>query len=158
MKKEKTCFDIFWVGHAFYFVILVLAIEKVWLLPYEELLKLWVLGSLLVGVAAIPAGWLSDRWSRSGMMLVMFLGLGISSLLCGISYNQTTLFIGLTFLGLFCAIYHPVAIAWVVNSSKKKGRALGINRIFGVPTPKASNLRLSAKRISNNFGTAVCVI
>ena len=116
---------------AFYFVI-VLAIEKVWLLPYEELLKLWVLGSLLVGVAAIPAGWLSDRWSRSGMMLVMFLGLGISSLLCGISYNQTTLFIGLTFLGLFCAIYHPVAIAWVVNSSKKKGRALGINGIFGV--------------------------
>ena len=66
------------------------------------------------------------------MMLVMFLGLGISSLLCGISYNQTTLFIGLTFLGLFCAIYHPVAIAWVVNSSKKKGRALGINGIFGV--------------------------
>ena len=65
-------------------------------MPYEELLKLWVLGSLLVGVAAIPAGWLSDRWSRSGMMLVMFLGLGISSLLCGISYNQTTLFIGLT--------------------------------------------------------------
>ena len=126
------------VGHAlmhmfaaFYFVI-VLAIEKVWLLPYEELLKLWVLGSLLVGVAAIPAGWLSDRWSRSGMMLVMFLGLGISSLLCGISYNKTTLFIGLTFLGLFCAIYHPVAIAWVVNSSKKKGRALGINGIFGV--------------------------
>ena len=139
MKKEKNLALIYSaVGHAlmhmfaaFYFVI-VLAIEKVWLLPYEELLKLWVLGSLLVGVAAIPAGWLSDRWSRSGMMLVMFLGLGISSLLCGISYNQTTLFIGLTFLGLFCAIYHPVAIAWVVNSSKKKGRALGINGIFGV--------------------------
>ena len=141
MKKEKNLALIYSaVGHAlmhmfaaFYFVI-VLAIEKVWLLPYEELLKLWVLGSLLVGVAAIPAGWLSDRWSRSGMMLVMFLGLGISSLLCGISYNQTTLFIGLTFLGLFCAIYHPVAIAWVVNSSKKKGRALGINEMaFIVP-------------------------
>ena len=81
MKKEKNLALIYSaVGHAlmhmfaaFYFVI-VLAIEKVWLLPYEELLKLWVLGSLLVGVAAIPAGWLSDRWSRSGMMLVMFLG------------------------------------------------------------------------------------
>ncbi len=139
MKKEKNLALIYSaIGHAlmhmfaaFYFVI-VLAIEKVWLLPYEELLKLWVLGSLLVGLAAIPAGWLSDRWSRSGMMLVMFLGLGISSLLCGISYSKTTLFIGLTFLGLFCAIYHPVAIAWVINSSKKKGRALGINGIFGV--------------------------
>ena len=60
MKKEKNLALIYSaVGHAlmhmfaaFYFVI-VLAIEKVWLLPYEELLKLWVLGSLLVGVAAI---------------------------------------------------------------------------------------------------------
>ena len=137
-KREKFSFDIFcgptcFDAHVCGFLFCdSAAIEKVWLLPYEELLKLWVLGSLLVGVAAIPAGWLSDRWSRSGMMLVMFLGLGISSLLCGISYNKTTLFIGLTFLGLFCAIYHPVAIAWVVNSSKKKGRALGINGIFGV--------------------------
>ena len=51
MKKEKNLALIYSaVGHAlmhmfaaFYFVI-VLAIEKVWLLPYEELLKLWVLG------------------------------------------------------------------------------------------------------------------
>ena len=63
MKKEKNLALIYSaVGHAlmhmfaaFYFVI-VLAIEKVWLLPYEELLKLWVLGSLLVGdlKTAIP--------------------------------------------------------------------------------------------------------
>ena len=93
MKKEKNLALIYSaVGHAlmhmfaaFYFVI-VLAIEKVWLLPYEELLKLWVLGSLLVGVAAIPAGWLSDRWSCTVWSRYSFLGLGISSLLCSPNY------------------------------------------------------------------------
>ena len=126
------------VGHAFmhmfasFYAVIVLSLEKDWQLSYDDLLQLWIFGSLLIGLAAIPAGWLSDRWSRSGMMLVMFLGLGLASLLCGLSTNEFTLFIGLTFLGLFCAIYHPVAIAWVVNTSKKKGMALGINGIFGL--------------------------
>ena len=125
------------IGHAlmhmfaaFYFVI-VLAIEKSWNTPYENLLKLWFLGSLLVGIAAIPAGWISDKWSRSGMISIMFLGMGISAIFCGLSSNTTELFISLCFLGLFCAIYHPVAIAWLVNSSQKRGIVLGINGVFG---------------------------
>ena len=50
---------------AFYFVI-VLAIEDEWKFSYDELLNLWFLGSLLVGIGSLPAGWISDRWSRSG--------------------------------------------------------------------------------------------
>jgi len=115
---------------AFYFVI-VLAIEDDWKLSYDELLNLWFLGSLLVGLGALPAGWISDRWSRSGMIAIMFIGLGISSLLCGLSGNKVSLFISLSLLGLFCAIYHPAGISWVVNTSKKTGKALGFNNIFG---------------------------
>ncbi len=115
---------------AFYFVI-VLSIEQEWNFTYDELISLWTLGALLVGLGAIPAGWLSDKWSRSSMMVIMFIGMGLSSILCGISNDKSLLFIGLSLLGLSCAIYHPVGIAWVVNSSKKKGKALGINGIFG---------------------------
>lgn len=115
---------------AFYFVI-VLAIEDDWKLAYDELLNLWFLGSLLVGLGALPAGWISDRWSRSGMIAIMFIGLGISSLLCGLSGNKVSLFISLSLLGLFCAIYHPAGISWVVNTSKETGKALGFNNIFG---------------------------
>ncbi len=115
---------------AFYFVI-VLSIEKTWSISYDELIALWSLGALLVGLGALPAGWLSDRWSRSTMMGIMFIGMGLSSIYCGLSPNKTYLFIGLSFLGLFCSIYHPVGIAWVVNSSFNKGKALGINGIFG---------------------------
>ena len=115
---------------AFYFVI-VLSLEQEWKFTYDELISLWTLGALLIGLGALPAGWLSDRWSRSSMMVIMFIGMGLSSILCGLSNEQFSLFIGLSLLGLSCSIYHPVGIAWVVNSSEKKGRALGINGIFG---------------------------
>ena len=115
---------------AFYFVI-VLSIEQEWHSTYDELISLWTLGALLIGLGALPAGWLSDRWSRSSMMAIMFIGMGLSSILCGLSNEHFSLFIGLSLLGLSCSIYHPVGIAWVVNSSEKKGRALGINGIFG---------------------------
>ena len=115
---------------AFYFVI-VLSIEQIWKFSYNELISLWTLGALLIGLGALPAGWLSDKWSRSFMMVIMFFGMGFSSILCGLSNEKFLLFLGLSLLGLSCSIYHPVGIAWVVNSSDKKGRALGINGIFG---------------------------
>jgi len=115
---------------AFYFVI-VLSIEQEWKFSYDELISLWTLGALLIGLGALPSGWLSDRWSRSSMMVIMFIGMGLSSILCGFSNDKYFLFVGLSFLGLACSIYHPVGIAWVVNSSTKKGRDLGINGIFG---------------------------
>ena len=125
------------IGHAFmhlfaaFYFVIVLSIEVDWKLSYDELIKLWTLGALLVGLGAIPFGWLSDRWSRSSMMVIMFVCMGIASIICGYSTSKNDLFVGLSLLGLACSIYHPVGIAWVVNSSKKKGMALGINGIFG---------------------------
>ena len=115
---------------AFYFVI-VLGIEDEWQLSYDELVDLWFIGSLLVGLGSIPAGWLSDKWSRSGMIAVMFIGLGLASILCGLSGNKVMLMMSLSLLGLFCSIYHPAGISWVVNMSKNTGEALGFNNIFG---------------------------
>lgn len=115
---------------AFYFVI-VLTLEEVWTLPYHELIELWTLGALLVGIAALPAGWLADRWSASGMMVIYFLGLGAAGILCGLVDGPAAMFIGLTALGLAAAIYHPVGIAWLVRNARVRGRALGINGAFG---------------------------
>ena len=115
---------------AFYFVI-ILTIEKEWNISYDQLIRLWSLGALLIGLGAIPFGWLSDRWSRSGTMTIMFIGMGIASILCGLSESISFLFFSLSLLGLFCSIYHPVGIPWVINSANKQGRALGINGIFG---------------------------
>ncbi len=115
---------------AFYFVI-ALTLEDTWQLKYHELIELWTLGALLVGVAALPAGWLADRWSASGMMVIYFLGLGAAGIFCGLVDGPTAMFVGLTALGLAAAIYHPVGIAWLVRNARSRGRALGINGAFG---------------------------
>jgi MFS family permease len=115
---------------AFYFTI-VLAIEASWERPFHELLDLWTFGALLVGAAALPAGWLGDRWSAPGMMVIFFVGMGVGAILCGVSDTTTALWLGLATIGLFAAIYHPVGIAWLVRNAKARGRALGLNGVFG---------------------------
>lgn len=124
---------------AFYFVI-VLRLEQEWQLPYHELVELWTLGALLIGLGAIPAGWLGDRWSAPGMMIVMFVGMGLSTISGGLSTSPTGLLLSLSALGLFAAIYHPVAIAWLVRSAKAQGKALGLNGIFGSVGVAASGI------------------
>jgi len=128
---------------AFYFVI-VLALEADWGLPYHELIELWTLGALLVGVGAIPAGWLSDRWSAAGMMIVMFVGLGLAGIVCAFLETPAALLLGLSAIGLFSAIYHPVGIAWLVKSADRPGRALGINGVFGSVGIAAAGLMAGA--------------
>jgi len=115
---------------ALYFVV-VLALETAWGRPYHELVELWTLGALLVGVGALPAGWLADRWSAPGMLVVMFLGLGGAALACSRAASPAELRPALAALGLFAAIYHPVGIPWVVRAARSSGRALGVNGVFG---------------------------
>jgi MFS family permease len=124
---------------AFYFVI-VLALERDWALPYHELIKLWTLGSLLVGLGALPAGWLGDRWSAAGMMVVFFIGMGAAGIVCGLVEGPVAMLLGLGAIGLFSSIYHPVGIAWLVRNAKQRGKALGINGIFGSVGVAASGL------------------
>ena len=125
------------VGHGFshMFTLLyataVLYLPKVFDLPYGELLGLSSLGLVLFGVAALPAGWLGDRWSQIGMMAIFFLGIGVGAIVVGLAVRPERLFIGLTLIGLFGSIYHPVGIAWVVALANKQGMTLGINGVFG---------------------------
>jgi len=127
------------VGHVFihlftamYFTIALAMEQQGFLkLSYADLTPLWGLGALLVGLAAMPAGWLSDRWSSIGMMVVFFLGLGGAGIACALADDRTVLWLGLTAIGLFSAIYHPVGIPWVVKNAKARGKALAFNGIFG---------------------------
>jgi len=116
---------------AFFFVI-VLSLESVWQRPYHELIELWTLGALMVGVVALPAGMLGDKVGAPRMMVVYFLGMGGSAVAAGLSEGPTSLMWCLTGIGVFAAIYHPVGIPWLVrNSGARRGKALGFNGIFG---------------------------
>ncbi len=109
----------------------VLVLEQEFGLPYADLAWLSLPGFVLFGIGALPAGWLGDRWSTSGMMAVYFLGVGAATILTGLATSPLGLMVGLTLIGLFASIYHPVGIAWLVKNAVNRGRALGINGVFG---------------------------
>ena len=109
----------------------VLHLPGVFNLPYGEMLGLSSVGLVLYGVAALPAGWLGDRWSQVGMMVVFFFGVGAAAIVTGSATDTTQIFVGLSLLGFFAAIYHPVGIAWLVANARKQGMTLGINGVFG---------------------------
>ena len=116
---------------AFYFVI-VLSLEQTWNIPYHELVSLWTLGSLMVGVVALPAGLAADRIGAAPMMAAFFIGMGACAVAAGLTGGTTSLLVWLTGIGVVAAIYHPVGIPWLVrNSSGKRGKALALNGIFG---------------------------
>jgi MFS family permease len=109
----------------------VLALERDWDRPYGELLSLSLGGLIAYGAGSLPAGWLGDRWSRRGMMAVFFFGTGLAAIATGFARGPAGIFAGLTAIGLFGAIYHPVGIAMLVRNPAKLGRALGVNGVFG---------------------------
>ena len=109
----------------------VLTLERQFSLGYGELLALSVPGAVLYGICALPAGWLGDRWSAEYMMVIFYVGSGLAAILTGLATGPLGIAIGLTLIGLFGAIYHPVGIAWLVRNAENHGRALGLNGLFG---------------------------
>jgi MFS family permease len=98
---------------------------------YADLLPLSLGGFIAFGAFSIPAGWLADRWSRFGMMVVFFFGIGAASILTGFAQGPLEIAAGLTLIGVFAAIYHPVGIAMLVAGRENVGRVLGVNGVFG---------------------------
>ena len=74
----------------------VLHLPSVFGVPYGELLALSSLGLVLFGVGALPAGWLGDRWSQAGMMVIFFVGIGIGAIVTGFARDPDDVFVGLT--------------------------------------------------------------
>ncbi|CCG43016.1 MFS transporter [Magnetospirillum molischianum] len=133
-------------GHAYshifepIFFIVALVLPGEFGMSYEEVLTLIIAGKLLYGVLAPLAGWLGDRWSTVGMMAVFFLGLGSSAIAAGLAPGPFSLAVALGFVGLFGSIYHPVGISWLLSNAIDKGKAIGINGVFGGVGPALAGL------------------
>ena len=108
-----------------------LSLSQEWGMSYAELIPYATPGFVAFGVCAVPAGWLADRWSRNGMMVVFFIGLGLSSVFTSLAQTPLQIGIGLFAIGIFAAIYHPVGLALVVQGRENTGVPLAFNGIFG---------------------------
>ncbi|KAF0861713.1 MFS transporter [Pseudomonas sp. LD120] len=109
----------------------VLGMTQAFALDYAALIGLSLGGFIAFGACSLPAGWLGDRWSRRRMMLLFFFGIGGASIFTGLSSSPTMLVIGLTLMGVFAAIYHPVGTAMLVAYATNRGREIGINGMWG---------------------------
>jgi MFS family permease len=136
--RERIDFLFLNVGHFFdhLFMLLfasvaALTLARQWGMGYGELIPYATPGFVAFGVCALPAGWIADKWSRKGMMVIFFIGIGASSMATSLAQSPLEISIGLTSIGIFAAIYHPVGLALVVHGRAKTGMALAVNGVFG---------------------------
>src|ERR1700752_4244644 len=100
-------------------------------MAYSELLPYATPGFVAFGAGSLVTGWLGDRWSRRHMMVIFFVGIGLS-MISG-AFVQTPLQLGAALLsiGIFASIYHPVGTAMIVSYANRLGREMGINGVWG---------------------------
>ncbi len=108
-----------------------LALTREWGVSYSDLLKYATPGFLAFGLFALPAGWIADKWSREGMVAVFFIGIGLAAIATAFSQTPLQVGIGLFFVGIFAAIYHPVGLAIVTQRWKNTGMRLAVNGVWG---------------------------
>ena len=103
-----------------------LTLAREWGMSYAELIPYATPGFVAFGLFSLPAGWLADKWSREGMMLVFFFGIGMSAIATALAQSPLQMAIG-----VFGAIYHPVGIPLVIQGYMKTGLRIAVNGVFG---------------------------
>ena len=136
MKRRQLEFLFLNAGHFFdHLIILIfaavaaLALAREGGMGYAQLIPYATPGFVAFGLFAVPAGWLADKWSREGMMLLFFLGIGIAAVLTALADTPLQIGLGLFVIGMFGAIYHPVGLAMVVQGRTKTGMPLAVRKV-----------------------------
>jgi MFS family permease len=111
---------------------------------WADLMPYTVGAFALFGLGALPAGRLGDVWGRRIMMIIFFIGIGVAALLTALAQNAWQLAAGLTLIGAFAAIYHPVGIPMLVQNVPNPGAVIGVNGLAG-------NLGIAVAAIATGF-------
>ena len=138
MSNNRLNFFFLNVGHfldhlfmLIFATVAALRLTEEWGMSYAALIPYATPGFIAFGVCALPAGWLADKWSREGVMVVFFIGIGASSIATALANTPVEIALGLLGIGAFAAIYHPVGLAMVVHGREKTGVPLAVNGVFG---------------------------
>ncbi|MEK0416463.1 MAG: hypothetical protein RI949_469 [Pseudomonadota bacterium] len=98
---------------------------------WQDLMPFGVGAFILFGLGSIPAGRLGDLWGRRQMMIVFFVGMGVSALAVSLTQSAWQLALALTLMGAFASIYHPVGIPMLLQTATRPGLAVGLNGLSG---------------------------
>jgi MFS family permease len=114
------------------FPALILPLAGLMKLPMTEVLALSFWMYLLFGVMALPWGMAGDKWGGRTLILIMFVGSGLSGLAAALYMDSPKLLqLALAAIGLFSAIYHPIGFGLISKGVTRMTVALGYNAAFG---------------------------
>lgn len=100
-------------------------------LSYAELIALATGMFVAFGLFSLPAGWLADRYGRRNLLALFFAGCGTASLGLATAGSTTAFAAWLLVLGTFAALYHPIGSAMLISHTRRLGRDLGWNGVWG---------------------------
>jgi len=106
-------------------------VAKEFELPLSTVLGWSFLGYLLYGLGALPVGFLTDHVRARWVVRVGVLGTGLAMMAVPLAAPGKPLAIALGCVGLFASLYHPAGLGLISRTVAARGRALGINGVFG---------------------------
>jgi MFS family permease len=96
-----------------------------------DVLQLSFVMYLLFGLGALPAGMLADRTGAKRVLSLCMLGAGCGSILVAMANGKPAFVASLALVGLSISAYHPAGMSLLSRVMQRRGRALGINGVFG---------------------------
>jgi len=108
-----------------------LAVQQEFALSARVITAVPLMGWVLMGLGAIPAGLLTDRFSPRAMLIVYFVAVAAAGIGCAASQSVVGLVGALTAMGAAVSLYHPAGLALLSLGCRRKGRAMGIHGVAG---------------------------
>ena len=136
-KYEKIIIGITGSGHSLVhalmltFPSLIPIVQKEFNVGLDTLGFVVSISALLFGLGAIPAGWLDRYLGGKKLMIIYQLGASVSALMIVLTSSFYMMVIGLSFIGLFCSIYHPTGLTLVSQNINKVSKGMAVHGMFG---------------------------
>jgi MFS family permease len=97
----------------------------------SQVLQLSFAMYLLFGLGALPMGFLTDHWKARWVLVLSMFGAGTGCLLVAHASTQGQFVAALALVGVCISAYHPAGMSLLSREVRQRGRALGLNGVFG---------------------------
>ena len=100
-------------------------------LPVATVLNISFWMYLLYGLLALAWGWFSDHWGHKWAMTAGIILAATGFILAGVVRSLPLISASFALVGIGSSAYHPSGLALVSQGIRERGRAMGINGIWG---------------------------
>jgi MFS family permease len=100
-------------------------------LPIATVLNISFWMYLLYGLLALGWGWISDHLGHKWAMNTGIIVAAAGFVLAGLVHSLPLISASFALVGIGCSAYHPAGLALVSQGIRQRGRAMGINGVWG---------------------------